>query len=185
MRPKVCMNTEIFVEFFCHFARFKPWDPLLIFVGAKYHFDYNICDFAEDNAIFLYFLPLIITHELQPLEKRCFRSFEIFWNQHSLLNFTAYKEEQDVSKLNFTDVFTPTFEKSMTQANIKSGFTTTGTFPFNPLILPKEAFKLSPLSELTPPESNAIQSISPVNLQLKENDLIPEPNSSSYQTNIR
>nr|CAD7397894.1 unnamed protein product [Timema poppensis] len=42
------------------------------------------------------------------IDKGCFRSFEIFWDQYARLYFDTHKEEQDISGLNFTDVSTPT-----------------------------------------------------------------------------
>ena len=65
-------------------------------------------------------------------------------------------------RLNFVNVITPTWEKSMTQANIKSGFRATGIFPFNPLILPEETFAPGTVSELSPPETTV--NVPPVNL---------------------
>ena len=56
---------------------------------------------------------LITRHTLQPLDKVCFRSFEIFWDEHVLLYFTTRrkkkktKKKQDISRLNFADVFYP------------------------------------------------------------------------------
>ena len=155
MTPKGCMTSDTFVEFLRHFSRFKPNGTcLLIFDGAKSHLDYKICEFAEDNDILLYCLPSNTTHELQPLDKGCFRSFELFWDQHALLHFDTHKEEQVISRLNFSDVFTPTWEKSMTHANLKSGFRATGIYPFNPHIIPEEAFAPSTATEQPPPNTD-------------------------------
>ncbi|KAJ8868805.1 hypothetical protein PR048_030346 [Dryococelus australis] len=107
---------------------------------------------AEENYVLLYCLPSNTTHELQPLDKGCFRSFEIYWDQHALLYFDVHKDENDFSELKFGNVFTPTWEKSMSQGNMKSGFKGTGIYPFNPLIIPDEAFAPSAATELPPPE---------------------------------
>ncbi|KAJ8887177.1 hypothetical protein PR048_013392 [Dryococelus australis] len=145
MTPKVSMTVDTFVKFLKHFNRFNPGGKcLLIFYGVKSHLDYTICDVAEENDILLYCLPSNTMHELQPLDKCCFRSFEIYWDQHALLYFNVHKDEHDISKLNFGD--------SMSQGNMKSGFKTTGIYPFNPLIIPDEAFARSAATELHPPE---------------------------------
>lgn len=157
MTRKGSMTSECFVTFLKHFSRFKPCGPcLLIFDGAKSHLDYTICEVAEENDVVLYCLPSNTTHELQPLDKGCFRSFEIFWDQHALLYFDTHKEVQDISRLNFADVFTPTWEKSMTQANMKSGFRATGIYPFNPLVIPEEAFAPSTATENPPPGTDIV-----------------------------
>ena len=51
LTPKGCINTETFVEF---------------------------CEFAEENVILLHCLSSNTRNELQPLDKGCFRTFEIF-----------------------------------------------------------------------------------------------------------
>ena len=109
------MTTDAFVEFLRRFSRLPMGICLIIFDGAKSHLDYKICEVAEENDIILYCLPSNTTHELQPSDKGCCRSFEIFWDQHALLHFDTNKEEKDISRLNFAEVFTPTWEKSMTQ----------------------------------------------------------------------
>ena len=57
---------------------------------------------------------------------------------------------------------------------MKIGFRTIGIFPFNPLILPEEAFAPSTLTELPPPETNAMQNVTPFNSQQIEIDPTPE-----------
>ncbi|XP_063219165.1 tigger transposable element-derived protein 1-like [Bacillus rossius redtenbacheri] len=188
MTRKGSMTTESFVSFLNHFSRFKPSGPcLLIFDGAKSHLDYSICEVAEQNEIILYCLPSNTTHELQPLDKGCFRSFEIFWDQHTLLYFNMHKEQQDISKLNFADVFTPTWEKSMTQANMKSGFKATGIFPFNPFVIPEEAFAPSIATELPPPNTKmADETVTAYALQEQHNsnDDHSLAGPSGLQTNV-
>ncbi|KAJ8873449.1 hypothetical protein PR048_024266 [Dryococelus australis] len=94
----------------------------------------------EENDILLYGLSSYTTHELQPLDKGCFQSIEIYWGHHALLYLDVHKDENDISKLNFGN------------GNMKSGFKATGICPFNPLIIPEEAFAPSAATELPPPE---------------------------------
>ena len=58
----------------------------------------------------------------------------------------------------------------MTVANMKSGFRANGIFPFNPSIPPEETFSQSIPTVLPPPETTAIQNVSPVNPQSLENN---------------
>ena len=81
--------------------------------------------------------------------------------------FPTYREEQDISRLNFADLFTPTWEKSVIRANMKSGFRATGIFPFNPLSLPEEAFAPSTNTQLPPSKTIAIQDVPSIHNQQK------------------
>lgn len=159
MTPKGSMTTQTFVDFLQHFARFKPnGHCLLIFDGAKAHLDYKICEEAEKHDIALYCLPSNTTHELQPLDKSCFRSFETFWDQEVLNFFDSHRDENDITRLNFPDVFTPAWGRSMTQSNMTSGFRATGIYPLNPNVILEDAFAPSTVTELPPPELNNQQS---------------------------
>lgn len=159
MTPKGSMTTQTFVDFLQHFTRYKPnGQCILIFDGAKAHLDYRICEKAEKNDITLYCLPSNTTHELQPLDKSCFKSFETFWDQEVMRFFDSHRDENDITRLNFPDVFTPAWARSMTQSNMTSGFRATGIYPFNPNVIPQEAFASSTVTELPPPELNNHQS---------------------------
>lgn len=52
-------------------------DLHLIFDGAKLHLDVSIVDAAEKHDISLFCLPSNTTHELQPMDKAVFKSYEI------------------------------------------------------------------------------------------------------------
>lgn len=185
MTPKGSMTTDCFVEYIKHFAKFKPAGTcLLIFDGVKSHLDYKICEAAEEHNIVLYCLPSNTTHELQPLDKGCFRSFEIFWDQHALLYFDTHKGEQNISRLNFADVFTPTWAKSMTQGNLVSGFKATGIYPFNPLAIPEEAYAPSSITERPEPTAEIntnVTSNKQTSRQMQIDDLLAQPSTSGTQ----
>ena len=91
------------------------------------------------------------TYMLQPLNKYCSLKFKIF--MHALLYFTTHRKEEDILKWTLGDIFTPTSEKSMTQANMKSEFWTTGIFHPNPFILLKMAFEPNIPTGLPSPET--------------------------------
>ncbi|KAJ2952374.1 hypothetical protein O0L34_g4658 [Tuta absoluta] len=90
MAPKGTMTTNLFIAFIQHFAKFKPFGKcLLIFDGAKCHLDFRIAEEAERHDIVLYCLPSNTTHELQPLDKACYKPFETYWDQEVLTGFRA------------------------------------------------------------------------------------------------
>lgn len=149
MSPKGSMTTSLFCEWLEHFSKYKPAGKvLLIFDGAKCHLDISIANKAETLDIELLCLPSNTTHELQPLDKAVFRSYEHFWDDE-LLKFWDQHPDRRLNKERFSAVFTPVWEKSMTVANITSGFRATGIFPFNPSAIPEEAFAPSILSRRT------------------------------------
>lgn len=85
MTPKGSMTTEVFVKWLDHFAKFMSAPPvILIFDGASCHLDLSIVGKAEQLGIHMICLPSNTTHELQPMDKAVFRSFELSWNEKLL-----------------------------------------------------------------------------------------------------
>lgn len=148
MAEKGSMTRAIFVQWIQHFAKYKPaGNVLLIIDGAKCHLDISIVEAAEQQNISLYCLPSNTTHELQPLDKAVFKSFEHHWD----LELMKYWEDnpapsRTLKKERFGLVLTPVWEKCMSIANIQSGFRATGIYPFKPDVIPESAFSPSELS---------------------------------------
>ncbi|XP_072378057.1 uncharacterized protein [Diabrotica undecimpunctata] len=82
MTPKGSMTHDIFVKWIEHFQQFRV--TLLIFDGVKSHLNANIVKAAEKYDITLFCLPSHTTHELQPMDKSVFKSFESFWDDEVL-----------------------------------------------------------------------------------------------------
>lgn len=151
MTPKGCMTTEAFCVWLKHFSRFKPNGPcLLIFDGAISHLDYSIVEKAEDFDIKLFCLPSNTTHELQPLDKSCYGPFETFWDEQVLL-YLDQTSHDDITKARFGKIFSPVWDKVMKPENVKSGFKGTGIYPFNPNVIPEQAFAPSDVTETEAP----------------------------------
>ncbi|KAK9739770.1 DDE superfamily endonuclease [Popillia japonica] len=86
MTEKGSMTTKCFVDWLHHFGSYKsPGRCVLMFEGAKSHLDYDIVEAADQYDIVLYCIPSNTTHELQPLDKPVFRSFEYHWDQQVML----------------------------------------------------------------------------------------------------
>lgn len=151
MAPKGSMTTELFIDFVRHLARYKgPNAILLIFDGAACHLDYDIIEAAEEHNIILFCLPSNTTHELQPLDKSVYRSFESHWNQE-LLRFWDQHPDRVLTKIRINEVFSKVWPECMAPANISSGFRATGLYPFNPDAIPEYAFASSFPTERPPP----------------------------------
>ncbi|KAI4464238.1 hypothetical protein MML48_3g00009674 [Holotrichia oblita] len=147
MTSKGSMNVQTFTIWLEHLAKYKlEGKCLLIFDGASCHLDPSIVDVAERHNITLLCLPSNTTHELPPMDKAVFRSFEHHWDEQVLLFWTKYKDRA-LTKQRFGEIFSVVWDKAMTPANIKSGFSATGIFPYNPDAIPEVAFASSIFTE--------------------------------------
>ncbi|KAJ2951388.1 hypothetical protein O0L34_g13531 [Tuta absoluta] len=154
MTPKGSMTTETFIEFIDHLHKFRTAGPcLFVFDGAKCHLDFSIVDAAERCGITLYCLPLNTIHELQPMDKSVYRSFEHHWDQE-YIKYVSQHPERTVNKTSFNVILSKVWPKCMTISNITSGFRATGLYLYDPDAIPEEAFAPSALSELPNPTSN-------------------------------
>jgi len=146
MAHKGCMTTSVFIRWIQHFAQFKPaGDVLLVYDGAASHLDPSIVDAADHHHIHLFCLPSNTTHELQPMDKSVFRSFETYWDEE-LLKFWRLHADRQVNKDRFGKIFTPAWYKAMTPMNVINGFKATGIYPFNKNAIPPEAFAPSDIT---------------------------------------
>lgn len=148
MTPKGSMNINTFCSWIEHLAKYKSTGKcLLIFDGAKCHLDHTIVDVAERHDIVLYCLPSNTTHELQPMDKSVFRSFEYHWDDQVLQYWTKYKD-RNITKMRFGEIFSVVWDKSVTPVNIKAGFAATGIFPFNPEAISELAYAPSDVTHI-------------------------------------
>ena len=147
MADKGSMTTQLFIQFIEHLARYKgTGQTLLVFDGASSHLDISIVDAADRCGIRLFCLPSNTTHELQPLDKAVYRSFEHHWDQE-LLRYWDSHPDRHLNKSRFSQIFTKVWPKCMTPQNIISGFKATGMFPLDPQMIPESAFAPSVVSQ--------------------------------------
>jgi len=146
MAQKGCMNTSVFIRWIEHFAQYKPaGNVLLVYDGAASHLDPSIVDAADCHQIHLFCLPSNTTHELQPMDKSVFRSFETYWDE-DVLKFWRLHPDRQVNKERFGKIFTPAWYRAMTPANVINGFKSTGLYPFDKDSIPPEAFAPSDIT---------------------------------------
>lgn len=103
MALKGSMTTVLFNDFLRHFAQYKSnGSTHLVFDGASSHLDLSIVETSESLGITLFCLPSNITHELQPLDKATFRSFERNWDQELLRYWDIHPQNKiEHGKINF------------------------------------------------------------------------------------
>ncbi|KAF9420025.1 hypothetical protein HW555_003619 [Spodoptera exigua] len=167
------MTNELFKTFLKHLAKYKcPGPCLLIFDGAACHLDLSIVDVFESLDISLYCLPSNTTHELQPLDKAVYRSFEHHWDAE-VLAFMDQNRDKKLTKARFNVILSSVWSKCMTHGNITSGFKATGLYPFNPQAIPETAFAPSILSEVPAPsdgEQGNLQSLDNSGIRTQERE---------------
>ena len=155
MSGKGSMTTLTFIHWLQHFSRHKvAGEILLIFDGASSHLDANIAAEADKFGITLYCLPSNTTHELQPMDKSVFKAFETYWDQEVLAFFDRNKTIQ-LRKSDFGAVFSKVWARCMTASNIQNGFKGTGVYPFDPSIIPEEAYAPSTVTQNIPEETDS------------------------------
>ncbi|RVE42658.1 hypothetical protein evm_012687 [Chilo suppressalis] len=133
MAPEGSMTRSLFVEFIQHLAQHKVPDKcLLIFDGAKCHLSYEALEEADKNNIELYCLPANTTQGLN-------RSFEHHWDEE-VSNYLCNSQERILNKAAFSEIFSRTWLRCMTQNNITNAFKATGLYPLDPDVIPEEAY---------------------------------------------
>lgn len=183
MTQKGSMTNDAFISWLSHFAKYKNSGPtLLIFDGAKSHLDIRIVEAAESYEITLLCLPSNTTHELQPMDKAVFRSFESFWDQE-VLDFLLTQPGKALTKTRFGEIFTRVWLKAMTPLNITSGFRATGIYPFRPDIIPESAFAPSLITAKDPSENVENKGSNPNGI-LVENDAVPSTSRQDMENNV-
>lgn len=137
-------------------------------------------------------MPSNTTHELQPLGKSVFCSFEYNWDQEVQLYWLNHGEsntnkevvvERIITKQRFGKIFSKVWDKCMTPSNIKSGFKACRIVPFDPSVIPETAFAPSTKTEMSDPEnSESLATSTPIcshrTAQTVTEELSPQPGPS-------
>jgi hypothetical protein len=85
MRENGSMTAK-FIKRLEHVSKYKPLgEVLLIFNRATSHLDANTVIAADAHDVSLFCLPSNTTHNLQPMDKNTFKSYEIFWDKAVIL----------------------------------------------------------------------------------------------------
>jgi hypothetical protein len=135
------MTTEIFSSWLKEsFIPQVPHRPaILLLDGHRSHVSLEAIDIARRNKIILIKLPAHTTHLLQPCDKSCFKPLKDIWRK----KVTAYQREngfRNINKSNCVDLLCAAWQEALTPSTIISGFTSTGVFPPNREMYPKDQF---------------------------------------------
>ena len=112
---------------------------LLILHGYKSHL-YNLPFYEAmraNNVKILTILPHA-SHIIQPLDLVPFAQFKKSWENH-LMKYNTSHSGHALNKVDFWNVFVPTWNSSICPKNIIADFRKTGIHPFNPQVIPAES----------------------------------------------
>ena len=141
------LDSELFLAWLKKiFVKFcVPQRPIMLLVdGHVSHITIEAIDFCQANNIIIFCLPPHTTHALQPLDVAFFKSLkDKFSKAIRSLSFT--KKNFVVTKREFSKVLRSPFDHAFSIANIKSGFSKCGIYPFNPDAVPLSKMKPSTL----------------------------------------
>ena len=127
------MNTDLFHNWFLHhFLSYAPRSrPLLLLMdGHSSHYSPDMIRFAAQERVILFILPPHTTHLCQPLDKGCFASLNVTWQEVCHEFMTKYPRNT-VTRYDFSSLYSEAWCRSMTIKNIMSSFKTTGIYPFS------------------------------------------------------
>ena len=120
---------------------------LLIVDGHKSHL-YNLPFYEAmiSNNIEVLTIAPHTSHLLQALDSVPFVQFKKFW-ENNLLRYNNSHSGCTLNKVDFWDVFIPSWNQAMVPKNIIAGFRHTGIYPFDPTAIPKTAMAPSLVTE--------------------------------------
>jgi hypothetical protein len=110
---------------------------LLILDGHNSHLTYPFCIFAKEHKILVVCLPPHTTHVLQPCDVGVFGPLASAWRKQVTL---ASHEFVKITPYNFIEFYSTARTTSVTPHTIVRAFWKTGISPFNPSIIPEQAF---------------------------------------------
>ena len=127
------IDKELFSDwFFCHFLAFAPpIRPLLLLMdGHSIHYCPDVIKEATEQKVIVFVLPPNTTHLSQPLDKGPFSPLKVAYRQ-MCHEFMCNNPGRQITRYDFSKIFSSAWYSAMTMCNIMSGFKTTGVCPFN------------------------------------------------------
>ncbi|MCG8044800.1 MAG: hypothetical protein N0E48_03810, partial [Candidatus Thiodiazotropha endolucinida] len=120
---------------------------VLISDGHESHNHLEFVEKARDEQIILVELPSKTSHWTQPFDRSVFKSLKSNWNDN--INEFTVQTGVAVGHGQFFRLFSKSWKMSMSASNITNGFVATGIIPYNPGIIPNEAYEPAELYDLT------------------------------------
>lgn len=132
--PSGWMNSEIFVKYLEHFVRHSECtidSPVLLLLdNHESHLSIAGLDLCNSYGITLLTFPPHCTHKMQPLDRSVFGPFKKFVNEYCDL-WISNNPGRAMSIYDVPAIVEKALPRAAKSSNIKSGFRTTGIYPFN------------------------------------------------------
>ena len=142
-----------FHEYGLHFVKFLKANGLadktnlLIIDRHKSHlYNLPLYEAMRANNIEILTIPPHTSHLLQPLDSVPFAQFKKYW-ESNLMKYNNTHSGRVLNKVNFWDVFVPSWNSSITPKNIIAGFKKTGVYPHDPKVIPQESLAPSLITD--------------------------------------
>ena len=140
------MTESTFREWFSHFMTHahpsKENRMLLLLDNHETHLSIDFIDIAVENGVVLLTIPPHTSHKLQPLDISIYGPFKRAYNQE-IDTWLVSNPGKTVSIYELAELSGKAWLKSAVPANIISGFSAPGIFPFRPDVWQDDDFYLS------------------------------------------
>ena len=135
------METEVFAEWFNKFADMVKERPLLLlFDGHLTHISIPVITRALDEGIIILKFPPHVTDVLQPLDVACFGPLKSRWEKLLQKRVNEFGSKHRLTKADFVNQISAIWHEGMNKENAKSGFESTGIFPYFFLVVVNRNF---------------------------------------------
>ena len=134
LSDKGWINSDLFEAWFSeHFLQHAVLaSPLLLLLdGHSTHYQPQLLRLAKEHDVIMLCLPLHTTHEAQPLDCGVFGPLKLHWFNVC----RAYYQNNPgriITRFQFSGLFSQAWGVAVSPANVSSGFSTCGIYPFNP-----------------------------------------------------
>ena len=140
------METDMFYTWLQKFVFVVTLRPLLLLVdGHVSHISGELIKLAIENDVTLFELPPHVTDVLQPLDMTCFGPLQSKWEKVMNKWGSISGSQIPLSKAMFGDELCCIWKESLSEANIKSGFSKTVVFSVDATKYPVECFDTTKL----------------------------------------
>ena len=141
--PSGWMTTDNFQLFLHHFVKHtqatKHNPVVLLCDNHESHISVEGLDYASENGVVMLSFPPHCSHKLQPLDRTVYGPLNFFYN-NSCESWMYNNPGKPMTIYEIPEMVGCAYPKSVTPANIQSGFRITGIHPFNENVFTDDEF---------------------------------------------
>lgn len=167
------MTSQVFLLVLKHFIKYSKSSSsnktLIIMDNHETHISIEAINLAKDNGVILFTIPPHCSHRLQPLDKAIFGPFKHFYNE-AVRAWLVSNPGKRVTIHHIAGLVGTAYPSAFSTANILSGFSSTGIFPFNRNVYREEDYVAASVTDL-PLETSAVSSVSKNGTDASVNEL--------------